>query len=134
MLSPPPKLLAALIVSNSKNPLKYRDWALPAVRYFTWKVDFALNILWMIVACISILYILYILYINQYVKPLVKKIRHKTMFWQNQGRSTESIRMQMHGSRKEEHFSQMVLRNGFYFKSNIETVNKQGKHRLFRVR
>ena len=37
-------------VSTSKNLLKNRNWTFPVVRYFTWKLEFVSNILWMIVA------------------------------------------------------------------------------------
>ena len=36
-------------VSTSKCPLRNKAWAFPVVRYFTWKLEFASNILWMIV-------------------------------------------------------------------------------------
>ena len=36
-------------VSTSKNLLKNRNWTFPAVRCFTWKLEFVSNILWMIV-------------------------------------------------------------------------------------
>ena len=36
-------------VSSSKNLLKNRNWTLPVMHYFTWKLVFVSSILWMIV-------------------------------------------------------------------------------------
>ena len=40
-------------VSTSKNLLKNRDWTSPIVRYFTWKLEFVLNVLWMIIGTLG---------------------------------------------------------------------------------
>ena len=42
---------SANFVSTSKNLLKNRNWTFPVVQHFIWKLEFASNILWMIVAC-----------------------------------------------------------------------------------
>ena len=35
--------------STSKNLLENRNWTFPVMRYFTWKLEFVSNILWIIV-------------------------------------------------------------------------------------
>ena len=39
-----------IFFSFSKNFVKIKDWTFPVVCYFTWKLEFVSNILWMILA------------------------------------------------------------------------------------
>ena len=50
MLSPPPEMN---FVSTTKNLLKNRNWTSPIVSYFTWKLEFVLNVLWMIIGTLG---------------------------------------------------------------------------------
>ena len=47
MPSAQPTLWNENFVSTSKNLLKNRNWTFPALRCFTWKIEFVSNILWM---------------------------------------------------------------------------------------
>ena len=53
MLSCPPEM--KIFVSTSKNILKNRTWTFPVVCYFTRKLEFVINVLWVIVDWFTLL-------------------------------------------------------------------------------
>ena len=107
--------------STSKNPLKNSNWTLPAVRHFTWKLEFVSNIQWMIIMndrqnCF--------VYLLSYTTIVSREKVKKQIFLGQQKCSLNKISNVYHSIRllATKPFEQRIWSRCYFYKNNFSNV------------